>query len=165
MTRFSPSWTSSLTSFDGRQHATQAAQATLTTNIIAMASSTASSAPPAPPPCPSSIPLPSKSQVCASYLNQPLSSIPTPALVLDRAVIRGNCARMAYIASNWGVTSRAHVKTHKTEEATKEMMMHGQGSGRISISTLAEGWGIVASGLIKERVVWTPTHSNAQSRS
>lgn len=153
---------SSLTRFVKPESSSMASTTTTTASSAALAPATAA----APPPDPSSLlPLPSKSDLCHSYVGLPLSSLPTPSLILDRAVIRRNCARMAKIADNWGVTLRAHVKTHKTAEGTREMMTNGQGSGRVLVSTLAEGWGILRGGLAKEGVVRdVSSRANARGR-
>src|SRR4051812_47881562 len=44
----------------------------------------------------------------------PRSELPTPALVLDRAALERNIARMAAFAAARGLTLRPHAKTHKS---------------------------------------------------
>ena len=36
-------------------------------------------------------PLPSQAALAAQYVGQKLEDLPTPAVVLDRAIVRGNC--------------------------------------------------------------------------
>lgn len=101
-----------------------------------------------PPPARYSLqPLPKKSRLVKQYRGASLATLPTPALVLDRAVIRRNSNRMREIARVWQVPLRVHVKTHKTAEAAAAMV---DGSGAVVISTLAEGWGLVKSGMVKK---------------
>ncbi len=65
-----------------------------------------------------------------------LDDLPTPALVLDRARLKRNVARMRASAARLGVTLRPHVKTAKCVEVAREV--HGGGTGPITVSTLAE---------------------------
>lgn len=94
-----------------------------------------------------------RQELCAAFNGQPLSALPTPALVLDRAVIKRNSQRMADIAKAWEVDLRVHIKTHKTAEGTRSMLAPTKGPGRIIVSTLAEAWGVVDAGLVREGVV------------
>src|SRR5687768_3093354 len=63
-------------------------------------------------------------------------SIPTPAFLVDRAVVQRNCDRMREKALRSGVAFRPHVKTHKV--AAIGRMQHGGHPGPITVSTLAE---------------------------
>ncbi|PWN21571.1 hypothetical protein BCV69DRAFT_173974 [Microstroma glucosiphilum] len=99
------------------------------------------------------IPLPSKEALLEAYNGLPLSALPTPALLLDRSIIRRNATRMAEIAASWDVPLRVHIKTHKTAEGTREMIQPTGKSGRVVVSTLAEAWGLLDAGLVKEGVV------------
>lgn len=56
--------------------------------------------------------LPSKEKL-QEFKGEPVSTVRTPALFLDRAIIERNCQRMGESARKWGVKFRAHVKTHK----------------------------------------------------
>ncbi|KAI6356035.1 hypothetical protein MCOR25_007989 [Pyricularia grisea] len=71
---------------------------------------------------------------------QSLSSLPTPAAVLDVAAVRRNCARMLSCARDLGLHWRAHVKTHKTAEVTRLQVGNDNDDGpaRIVVSTLEE---------------------------
>jgi D-serine deaminase-like pyridoxal phosphate-dependent protein len=65
-----------------------------------------------------------------------LSTLPTPAFLVDRSIVEQNCARMRAKASSSGVAFRPHVKTHKTIEIGR--MQHGGRIGPITVSTMAE---------------------------
>jgi D-serine deaminase-like pyridoxal phosphate-dependent protein len=61
---------------------------------------------------------------------------PTPAFIVDQAIVQRNCDRMREKARRSGVGFRPHVKTHKTTEIGR--MQHGGAIGPITVSTLAE---------------------------
>lgn len=65
-----------------------------------------------------------------------IGDLPTPAFLVDRERVANNCERMRKTATEWGVTLRPHVKTHKTIEGAR--MQLGAPSGPITVSTLAE---------------------------
>ncbi len=67
---------------------------------------------------------------------QTLDDLPTPALILDRAVLRRNLSRMSNRLREAGVMLRPHVKTAKSIEVGR-MAVEGH-DGRITVSTLAE---------------------------
>ena len=69
-------------------------------------------------------------------MNIPISSLPTPAFLVDRSIVEENCVRMRTRALASGVAFRPHVKTHKTIEIGR--MQHGGGIGPITVSTMAE---------------------------
>ncbi|KAJ5902141.1 hypothetical protein N7495_002669 [Penicillium taxi] len=62
--------------------------------------------------------LPSKAELQEYYVGKDIASVPKPAAVLDRAIIRRHCARMKRTVKALNVGFRAHVKTHKTLELT-----------------------------------------------
>lgn len=62
--------------------------------------------------------------------------LPTPAFLVDAAIVERNCARMRQKAQRSGTAFRPHVKTHKTIEGAR--LQHGGGWGPITVSTLAE---------------------------
>ena len=62
--------------------------------------------------------------------------LPTPAFLVDRAIVARNCDRMRAKAVASGVAFRPHVKTHKTAEGGR--LQHGGDRGPITVSTLAE---------------------------
>jgi D-serine deaminase-like pyridoxal phosphate-dependent protein len=65
-----------------------------------------------------------------------LETLPTPALVLDRAVLRRNLARMSQKVRAAGIDLRPHLKTCKS--ATIGRQATAPHSGAITVSTLAE---------------------------
>lgn len=67
---------------------------------------------------------------------QTLDDLPTPALILDRAVLRRNLKRMSERLAAAGVMLRPHVKTAKSLQIGR-MAVEGH-DGRITVSTLAE---------------------------
>ena len=67
---------------------------------------------------------------------QTLDDLPTPALILDRAVLRRNLKRMSARLAAAGVMLRPHVKTAKSLQIGR-MAVEGH-DGRITVSTLAE---------------------------
>ncbi|KAF2660676.1 hypothetical protein K491DRAFT_754483 [Lophiostoma macrostomum CBS 122681] len=67
----------------------------------------------------SNYPLPTQSSLHLQYLGQPLSSLPTPSAVIDRAIVRRNCNAMLQVCKELDVGFRAHIKSHKTLELSK----------------------------------------------
>lgn len=58
-------------------------------------------------------PLSPRASVAAQYVGQKLADLPTPAVVLDYAIVRRNCDAMLRVCGELGVGFRAHVKSHK----------------------------------------------------
>ena len=73
-----------------------------------------------------------------------LDDLPTPALILDRAVLRRNLKRMSDRLRQSGVALRPHLKTAKSIEVGR-MAVEGH-DGRITVSTLAEARYFAAGG-------------------
>ncbi|MFQ3589192.1 MAG: alanine racemase [Chloracidobacterium sp.] len=73
-----------------------------------------------------------------------LLTTPTPALLLDRARLERNIARMSAHVARLGVRLRPHIKTHKCPTIAR-LQTAGQFGG-ITISTLAEGFAFAAAG-------------------
>lgn len=67
---------------------------------------------------------------------QTIDDLPTPALILDRAVLRRNLRRMSDRLRGAGIALRPHLKTAKSV-AIGRMAVEGH-DGRITVSTLAE---------------------------
>ncbi|HYD62538.1 MAG TPA: alanine racemase [Noviherbaspirillum sp.] len=65
-----------------------------------------------------------------------LSTLPTPAIILDRQRLQANCARMARRVADAGVMLRPHLKTAKSADVAR-VATAGQFGG-ITVSTLAE---------------------------
>ena len=73
-----------------------------------------------------------------------LDDLPTPALILDRAVLRRNLKRMSERLRQAGVALRPHLKTAKSVQVGR-MAVEGH-DGRITVSTLAEARYFAAGG-------------------
>ena len=73
-----------------------------------------------------------------------LDTLPTPALILDRAVLRRNLARMSAKVRAGGIDLRPHLKTCKS--ATIGRQATAPHSGAITVSTLAEARYFAAAG-------------------
>lgn len=58
-------------------------------------------------------PLASAAALQLQYVGKKLSEVPTPAVVIDRAVAKKNCDDMLDVCQKLGVAFRAHIKTHK----------------------------------------------------
>ena len=67
---------------------------------------------------------------------QTIDDLPTPVLILDRAVLRRNLKRMSDRLRDSGVMLRPHLKTAKSVQIGR-MAVEGH-DGRITVSTLAE---------------------------
>ena len=63
------------------------------------------------------IPYPSKTKLKQVYVGKHLRQVPTPAAVVDRAVVQRNCKQMLEACSALRVEFRPHVKTHKVLHA------------------------------------------------
>lgn len=82
-------------------------------------------------------PLPSSSSLAAQFVGKTLNELPTPAVVLDRALIKRNCNAMLNVCKELGVGFRAHVKSHKTAELSK-LQVGEQGAANFIVSTIIE---------------------------
>jgi D-serine deaminase-like pyridoxal phosphate-dependent protein len=69
-------------------------------------------------------------------MKQTLDDLPTPALILDRAILRRNLKRMSDRLRQAGIALRPHLKTAKSVQIGR-MAVEGH-DGRITVSTLAE---------------------------
>ena len=65
-----------------------------------------------------------------------LADLPTPALILDRARLQANAARMRARAAQLGLVLRPHMKTAKS--ATVAEIAHDGAKGPVTVSTLVE---------------------------
>lgn len=77
-----------------------------------------------------------------------LADLPTPCLVLDRAVLNRNIARMAQAVARHGVGLRPHMKTAKSIDVAR-LALAGQPGG-ITVSTLAEAEYFAGHGLFDQ---------------
>ncbi|KAF1950288.1 hypothetical protein CC80DRAFT_509848 [Byssothecium circinans] len=85
----------------------------------------------------SNYPLPPTPTLKSQFLHKTLSSLPTPSLILDRALIHRNCTAMLHVCKELGVGFRAHVKSHKTLELSK-LQVGEEGPANFIVSTVAE---------------------------
>ena len=74
-----------------------------------------------------------------------LDDLPTPCLVLDRAILTRNIERMANAVARNGVAMRPHMKTAKSIDVAR-LALQGQPGG-ITVSTLAEAEYFAAHGI------------------
>ncbi|TFK77130.1 hypothetical protein BDN72DRAFT_830301 [Pluteus cervinus] len=75
-------------------------------------------------------------------------------MVINRDIFARNCVSMHHKAQSLGAGFRAHVKTHKTAEGTRLQLVTSVGqTDSVVVSTLAEAWGIINSGLTREGTV------------
>ena len=63
-------------------------------------------------------PVPSLGSLQLQYVGKKLSELPTPAAIIDRAVVERNCEDMLDVCEKLGVAFRAHVKSHKVHLIT-----------------------------------------------
>lgn len=59
------------------------------------------------------LPLPSHAALREAFVSKNLKDVPTPAAVLDKAVVQRNCLQMLKACEALQVEFRPHVKTHK----------------------------------------------------
>ena len=76
---------------------------------------------------------------------QELSTVSTPAAVVDLERLRRSCEAMRALANRHEVRLRPHVKTHKCVEAA---LVQCDGVGPITVSTLAEARCFFAAGFV-----------------
>ena len=60
-----------------------------------------------------SYPVPSKTMLHEMFVGKQLEQMPTPAVVLDLAVVERNCTQMLETCKALEVDFRPHMKTHK----------------------------------------------------
>lgn len=92
-----------------------------TNNIITMSTSESTSQHPI---APILYPSPAATSLQLKFIGQHVSNVPTPAAIIDAAVVRRNCKLMLEATEKLGVAFRAHVKTHKVVIVT--YMSHGR---------------------------------------
>ncbi|KAH9903750.1 putative serine dehydratase domain-containing protein [Xylariomycetidae sp. FL2044] len=68
---------------------------------------------------PSLFPCPPKDRLSELYVGKDIRDVPTPAAILDVAVVKRNCERMLDACDSLNLQWRAHLKTHKTAEVAK----------------------------------------------
>jgi D-serine deaminase-like pyridoxal phosphate-dependent protein len=78
-----------------------------------------------------------EAELKAQYIKEKLANLPAPAAIVDAAVVRYNCKLMLDATDILGVQFRAHVKTHKTIQASKLQVGEAR-PVRLVVSTVAE---------------------------
>ncbi|KAF5313039.1 hypothetical protein D9619_003555 [Psilocybe cf. subviscida] len=97
---------------------------------------------------------PSKDRLLDAFKGKSLDELRTPAFIIDRNVFAQNCANMHSKAREWGVTFRAHLKTHKTAEgATLQLRSTENQTHAVVVSTMMEAWEVVRAGLVANGTV------------
>lgn len=84
-------------------------------------------------------------------------SLNTPALVLDRAAMERNIARMAAFAADKGLALRPHAKTHKSIDIAKLQLEAG--ARGICCAKLGEAEALAAAGAIPSILITSPVVS------
>ncbi|KAF4342733.1 D-serine dehydratase [Fusarium beomiforme] len=72
------------------------------------------------------------------YVGKSIHDVPKPAVILDRSRVARHCESMLRAVETLGLGFRAHVKTHKTIEATRLQVGQGNVDVKLIVSTLAE---------------------------
>src|ERR1700722_8154110 len=70
--------------------------------------------------------------------------LPTPALVVDRAVLEANLTSMARFTAGAGISLRPHAKSHKCVEIARRQLQLG--AVGLSVATVSEAEVFVAGG-------------------
>ena len=110
-----------------------------------------------------------KTILSEAFVGKSLSSLRTPALIVDRTRFRANCERVTSEAKRRGMKFRAHVKSalsplvllvhrltviaHKTTEGTRLQLEASGGIRALICSTMVEVWQIIENGLVEEQLV------------
>ncbi|KAL6835745.1 putative serine dehydratase domain-containing protein [Trichoderma sp. SZMC 28015] len=95
-----------------------------------------------------------------SYLNKPVSQLPTPSLIVSLPTLKRNVDRLHRDVEELGIGFRPHVKTLKTIEVTRLMLANGKYRSIVA-STLAEIRGalpLVKEGLLDECLYGLPVY-------
>jgi D-serine deaminase-like pyridoxal phosphate-dependent protein len=74
-----------------------------------------------------------------------LESLPTPSLILDESRMMNNISRLRQRAQNLGVQLRPHLKTPKSVEVARRLLVNGNGPA--TVSTLREAEEFFAAGV------------------
>ncbi|RAH51105.1 D-serine ammonia-lyase DSD1, partial [Aspergillus brunneoviolaceus CBS 621.78] len=84
-------------------------------------------------------PSPSTAELKQFFVGKDINDVPKPAVVLDVAIIKKHCQAMLDAATALNVGFRAHVKTHKTPQATRLQVGESSQEVNLVISTVLEG--------------------------
>ncbi|GAA5816460.1 hypothetical protein MFLAVUS_009989 [Mucor flavus] len=93
-----------------------------------------------------------KSSLVESMVGKKLDQLRTPSLIIDRAILKRNCAKLACITNELNTKVRVHVKTHKTVEGTR-MQLEGARTDAIVVSTMAEAHALINSELTEAKLL------------
>lgn len=74
-----------------------------------------------------------------------VADLPGPALIVDRAAVERNAARMAKHAAELGVALRPHIKAHKCAELAQIQLQHG--AAGVTTATAAEAVAMAEAGV------------------
>lgn len=88
-------------------------------------------------------PLPSKDELCSTYVGRTLHEVPVPAAIVDLAKFEKNCELMHDAVSQLGLSFRPHVKTHKTTEGTRLQIGQHTKDVRVICSSVIEAENLV----------------------
>jgi D-serine deaminase-like pyridoxal phosphate-dependent protein len=97
--------------------------------------------------------LPDSAALRNAFVGKHISTLRTPAIILDRSLFRENCETMAQSCQKKGIVFRAHVKTHKTTEGVKMQLQAGEGCSSVVCSTMMECWRLVKDGLVETGLI------------
>jgi hypothetical protein len=111
---------------------------------------------------------PSKDALTREFVGKSLSTLRTPALIVDRKRFKENCERVTSATEKRGMRFRAHVKSgfisiqffrqhessirpaHKAAEGIRLQVEAAGGVRALIASTMPEVWQIIHSGLVAE---------------
>lgn len=97
--------------------------------------------------------LPDRSALQKAFVGKTISTIRTPAIILDRSRFKQNCHKMAKTCMDRGIKRyRCHVKTHKTGPGVRIQLEEAQTSAIVT-STLMECWQVIKEGLVADGLV------------
>lgn len=94
--------------------------------------------------------LPDEAALEKAFVGKHISTLRTPAIILDRELFRANCVAMAASSASKGFTFRAHVKTHKATKGVRMQLEAGNGCTAVVCSTMMECWKLVEDGLVAD---------------
>ncbi|KAI8094284.1 hypothetical protein BDF21DRAFT_489812 [Thamnidium elegans] len=93
-----------------------------------------------------------KASLVESMVGKKLDQLRTPSLIIDRAILKRNCDKLACITNDLNTKVRVHVKTHKTVEGTR-MQLEGASTNAIVVSTMAEAHALINSELTETKLL------------
>ncbi|KAG2234556.1 hypothetical protein INT48_000459 [Thamnidium elegans] len=93
-----------------------------------------------------------KASLVESMIGKKLDQLRTPSLIIDRAILKRNCDKLACITNDLNTKVRVHVKTHKTVEGTR-MQLEGASTNAIVVSTMAEAHALINSELTETKLL------------